>query len=51
MRLADAAGVKTCVIFHHDPDHNDVFMDMVATEAQAARPGTLVASEAMVLQL
>ena len=50
-RLADAGRVKTYVIFHHDPDHDDVFMDGVATKAQAARPGTLVASEAMVLRL
>jgi phosphoribosyl 1,2-cyclic phosphodiesterase len=47
MRLAQAAGVKTFVIFHHDPGHDDDFMDGVAAEAQAARPGTLVAREGM----
>ena len=42
---ADAADVKTLVIFHHDPGHDDDFMDKVAAEAAAARPGTLVAQE------
>ena len=40
MRVADAAGVGTFVIFHHDPSHDDAFMDGVAREAAAARPGT-----------
>ncbi len=49
MRLADAAKVGTYVIFHHDPSHDDAFMDAVAKAAEAARPGTLVAREGMVL--
>ncbi len=49
VRVADAAGVDTLVIFHHDPSHDDAFMDAVAAEAAAARPGTVVASEGMVL--
>lgn len=49
VRIADAAAVRTLVIFHHDPAHNDDFMDGVAEEAEAARPGTLVAREGMVL--
>ncbi len=40
MRIADAAGVGTLAIFHHDPSHDDAFMDGVAREAAAARPGT-----------
>jgi len=51
VRLANAARVRTYVLFHHDPGHDDVFMDKVAADVQAARPGTLVASEAMVLRL
>jgi phosphoribosyl 1,2-cyclic phosphodiesterase len=50
VRLADAAAVKTLVIFHHDPGHDDVFMDRIACEAAALRPGTIVAREGMVLQ-
>ncbi len=45
VRLADAARAKTLCLFHHDPDHNDQFMDTIAKEAAAARPGTLVARE------
>jgi len=49
VRLADAAKVKTFVIFHHDPSHDDAFMDRVGRDAQALRPGTIVAREGMVL--
>lgn len=50
VRLAGAAGVKTLVIFHHDPGHDDAFMDQVAAAAAAAaRPGTIVAQEGLVL--
>jgi phosphoribosyl 1,2-cyclic phosphodiesterase len=51
VRLANAAGVKTLVLFHHDPDHDDTFMDRVAAEAAAARPGTVVAYEGLTLRL
>ena len=50
VRLADAAQVGTLVIFHHDPDHDDAFMDRVAAEAAATRPGTIVAKEGLVLR-
>jgi phosphoribosyl 1,2-cyclic phosphodiesterase len=49
VRLANAAQVKTLVLFHHDPDHDDAFMDRVAAEAEQARPGTIVAKEGLVL--
>ncbi len=49
VRLADMAGVKPLVIFHHDPSHDDDAMDAIAREAESARPGTLVAREGMVL--
>ena len=48
-RLADAAGVKTLVIFHHDPNHDDDRMDEIAKAAAQQRPGTVVAREGMVL--
>jgi phosphoribosyl 1,2-cyclic phosphodiesterase len=50
-RLADAAGVKTYVVFHHDPAHDDEFMDVVAAAVEAERPGSVVAKEGMVLQV
>lgn len=50
VRLADAAGVKTFVAFHHDPDHDDGFMDGVARDLEAVRSGSEVAKEGMVLR-
>jgi phosphoribosyl 1,2-cyclic phosphodiesterase len=49
-RLCDEAGVKTFVVFHHDPEHDDVFMDKVAAEVAAQRPGSVVAREGMILR-
>lgn len=49
VRLADAAEVGTLVLFHHDPSHDDDFMDRLAVEAAKARPGTVVAKEGMIL--
>lgn len=50
VRLCDLAGAKQLVIFHHDPSHDDAFLDEVATAADASRPGTTVAREGLVLQ-
>jgi phosphoribosyl 1,2-cyclic phosphodiesterase len=49
VKLADAAGAKTLVIFHHDPNHSDDFMDNVAHQAAEMRPGTVVAREGLTL--
>jgi phosphoribosyl 1,2-cyclic phosphodiesterase len=49
VRLADAAGVKTLVIFHHDPAHDDDRMDAIAAAAEVMRPGTVVAREGLTL--
>lgn len=49
-RLCDLAGAKRLVVFHHDPSHDDAFMDQVAEAAEQRRPGTIVAREGMVLQ-
>ncbi len=51
IRLAQAAGAQALAIFHHDPSHDDAFMDRVAAKAEAMRPGTLVAREGMVVRL
>jgi hypothetical protein len=51
MRIADAAGVATFVAFHHDPEHNDAFMDDVACALSEARPGSLVAREGLFIQI
>ena len=49
-KLADLAKVKRFVIFHHDPSHDDVFMDRVAAAAEARRSGTIVAREGTTLE-
>jgi phosphoribosyl 1,2-cyclic phosphodiesterase len=50
VRLAEAAGVRTFVAFHHDPNHDDAAMDAIAQALSAARPGSIVAREGMVLR-
>jgi len=51
VRLCEAAGVKTLVAFHHDPDHDDAFMDGIARDLEQSRPGSIVAKEGMVIHL
>jgi len=36
-------------IFHHDPEHEDLFMDKLGEEAKAVWDGTFIAREGMVL--
>ena len=50
IRLVEAAGAKTLVLFHHSPSRTDDHLDVLAAEVHRARPGTLVAREGMVLQ-
>ncbi len=50
VRLCDAAGVETFVVFHHDPGHDDDRMDAIAADLEAVRPGSVVAREGMVLR-
>ncbi len=49
VRLCEKAEAKKLVIFHHDPSHDDSFMDGVAEAAEKRRAGTVVAREGMVL--
>ena len=48
-RLCEEAGVKTYVVFHHDPGHDDDAMDRIAAELERVQPGSLVAREGMTL--
>ena len=50
VKLCEAAGAKTFVAFHHDPEHDDAFMDGLAADLERSRPGSLVAKEGMVLR-
>ena len=51
LRIADEAGVKRAVLFHHDPRRTDADLDVIAAAAEARRRGTLVAREGMTLFL
>jgi phosphoribosyl 1,2-cyclic phosphodiesterase len=51
VKIAQAAQVKTLVIFHHDPLHDDLFLDDMEQQVIAARPNSVVAREGMVLDL
>lgn len=50
-KLADLAGCKKLVIFHHDPGRTDDAMDEIVAEAAAERPGTIAAIEGETLTL
>lgn len=50
VRVADAANVKTFVAFHHEPTHDDAFMDQIAKNLEEVRPGSVVAQEGMELR-
>jgi phosphoribosyl 1,2-cyclic phosphodiesterase len=49
VRLCDRAKSGRLVVFHHDPTHDDAFMDGVAEAAAKARPNTVVAREGLTL--
>jgi len=51
MRLCRMAGVKKLAIFHHEPDHEDTFMENLEAEATAAWEGNVVAREGMEIRL
>jgi phosphoribosyl 1,2-cyclic phosphodiesterase len=45
MRLCQAANAKKLGIFHHDPEHDDAFMDKVDEEAKDVWDGNFVIKE------
>ncbi len=47
--LADAAGVRQLVLFHHDPAHDDATMDAIGQAVAVRRPEAVVAQEGMQL--
>jgi len=51
VRLAEEAGAGQLCLFHHDPEHDDASLDGIACAADAARPGTIVASEGLLVRL
>ncbi|MEH1998762.1 MAG: MBL fold metallo-hydrolase [Nostoc sp.] len=51
VKVAKAANVKTLVIYHHDPAHDDDFLDRVGKQAAAKFSGAIMAREGMVLEV
>lgn len=51
IRLCQAAGAKALVIFHHDPDHEDDFMNRLADEARGVWDKATVAREGLTIDL
>jgi phosphoribosyl 1,2-cyclic phosphodiesterase len=47
VKLAKAANVKKLVIFHHDPLHDDDFMDNIKDDVVNAYPNSLIAWEGL----
>ncbi|HIK26824.1 MAG: MBL fold metallo-hydrolase [Oscillatoriaceae bacterium SKW80] len=51
VKVAKAANVKRLVIFHHDPLHNDNFLDRVGEQVADAFPNSIMAREGLTIQL
>lgn len=51
VKVARAANVKKLVIFHHDPLHNDDFLDSVGEQVGQQFPDSLMAREGQSIQL
>lgn len=49
VKAAKAAGVKKLVVFHHDPNHTDDFLDQVEAQVEAVFPNSVLAREGMIL--
>jgi len=47
VKVATQAGVKRLIITHHDPDHNDDFLDSMEKDCQSLFPNSLFAKEGM----
>ena len=51
VKVAEKAQVKTLVIFHHDPLHDDNFLDQMGRDVAAAFPQGIMAREGMTIQI
>lgn len=49
--VAEAAGVRHLCLFHHDPSHDDDFMDALGVRARRRFRNTSVATEGVVLEV
>ncbi|HWP85334.1 MAG TPA: MBL fold metallo-hydrolase [Terriglobia bacterium] len=51
VNIAEEVGVRQLILFHHDPDHNDVFIDSIVEEARKFFPNVLGAWEGLEIDL
>lgn len=51
VKVAQAAGAKQLVLFHHDPSHSDSRLDAILEQARRRFPHTLLAQEGLTLAL
>ncbi|MCP4642891.1 MAG: MBL fold metallo-hydrolase [bacterium] len=51
VKMAKAAGVRQLVIFHHDPLHDDDFLDDIGEALVQEFPGSVMAREGLSIQL
>jgi len=51
VRVAKVAGVKQLIVFHHDPLHNDAFLDGVGENAAKLFPNALMAKEGLAIEV
>jgi phosphoribosyl 1,2-cyclic phosphodiesterase len=51
VKVAKAANVKKLVLFHHDPSHNDDFLDRLGEEVAFVFQNSIVAKEGLIIEL
>jgi ribonuclease BN (tRNA processing enzyme) len=51
VEVAIKANVKKLIITHHDPDHNDDFLDEMGMQCQKLFPNSMFAKEGMEVQV
>jgi phosphoribosyl 1,2-cyclic phosphodiesterase len=51
VKIAQAAQVKQLVLFHHDPAHNDDFLDCIGEQVRKIFPETILAREGLSIEL
>jgi phosphoribosyl 1,2-cyclic phosphodiesterase len=51
VRVCQALNVKKLILFHHDPNHDDAFIDRVVEEAQKIFPNTIPATRDLEIEV
>ncbi len=51
VKIAQAAQIKQLVLFHHDPNHDDQFLDNLIEEVILAFPNSIVAREGLTIKI